>query len=166
MRRAMIVVGMVAATLSLAVPASAYTDHRTDPAEGESIDVLASVRTVKPTQDGRQLFVRIVHDTYTDGFNYWVRLDTRGDGRADFRVWVHNTEGPIVCEIHQVGRPGIATRCQGREGGLVAGPSRVVLHEHVRAFRPTKEIRWWIFAPKLYFEDDIPDRAPDHGWYP
>jgi hypothetical protein len=31
---------------------------------------------------------------------------------------------------------------------------------------PTKRIRWRIFAPRLYFEDDVPDRAPDAGWYP
>ena len=160
------VFALISATLFVGSPAFAYVDRGTDPAEGESIDVLASVRTVKLTDHGRQLFLRVLYDAKFDGFNYWIRLDTRGDERADFRVWVDNTEGPTVCEVHRVGYPGIIARCEGRERSLGSGPRRVVLREHVGLFHPTKDIQWSIFAPRLYSEDDVPDRAPDTGWYP
>jgi hypothetical protein len=141
----------------------AYVDFGTDPEEGVPLDVRASRRWVRHTEEGRRLVVTVrTYEGVGQGYHFKITLDSRGGHLPDFYLFVDDTGGPrgASCDVHKYSTKKVVAPCE-----LRANDSVTVVRARVAArdVRPDKHIRWWVFAPPLY--DDTTDRAPDQGWY-
>ena len=164
--------GATAALFAFAIsgsPALAYVDRGTDPrdgaGEGTVVDIGRSIRRVHPGEHGRRLSVVIVpYELAYNSYDLDVYLDSRGGHRADFRLSLDNTEGPLRCRLYRRGRHEPVARCRIIQGGGPADITRIKARLPARYVHPNKRIRWRIVAPPLAV--DWTDRAPDRGWYP
>ena len=148
-------------------PALAYVDRGTDPEEGVTVDIRASARKVFVTENnGRTLLISVRIYQSELGYSFLIRLDSRGDQRADFRMQIlDSSAGPNPCRIFRTGRSDPVARCKVRtDVPRVEGVTLVQGRVGARRVHPSKRIRWWVEAPPPI--DDSSDRAPDRGWYP
>jgi len=155
-------------TIAMALPANAYVDHGADPAgdaagEVPIVDFVWAKRAVWRSDTGRRwlkVAFRAVDPLRRTTVDVEVRLDSRGDERADALISFFRDASRKVCNMgrgieprNQVGR----VRMQGRYAACIV-PLRWV---HPGG----KRIRWRLLSqtreggPAYHI-----DRAPDQGW--
>lgn len=91
-------------------------------------------------------------------------LDTRGDGRWDYRVLTWGYSGsPSICEVTRRGHPRAEL---GTPHPGVSEHGALACRIHANDLTITKPVRWRIISFTELGPGLAQDSAPVHGWYP
>lgn len=135
-----------------------YTDTRFDPNDVPMAnDLRSTTRTVLTTAKGLRVLKVVLRGyqawpRFPDGVEGVIRLDTRGDGRADHRL-IFRTGNDFSCLID--GRYEFRYRVEG---------DRLVCRAPISELRPRKKIRWKVVVRDVH--GGPTDFAPNgFGWF-
>jgi hypothetical protein len=152
---------------AFAFPAGSHVLGHTDP---DDVGGRLDMRTVEMDRNGSRLKLSVIsyerftnRDLYRDGF--YFRLDSRGDHRFDFRVWLGAYKNDGYAGLQKGHFPHCVVYDRSGEAirFVEAEKSRrsLTCAFRERVLRSTKHVTWWVTSTT----DGGMDRAPDLGRY-